>query len=96
MTGRGIDQALRYPCEPTIYESYVKSAKGYVQLAEHHHGKLKLPLEFHEIWGDALDELKQVKPDLRVINLETSVTTNNEPADKGINYRMNPAARGDV
>jgi poly-gamma-glutamate synthesis protein (capsule biosynthesis protein) len=34
MTGRGIDQVLPHPCAPQIYESYMKSAGGYVTLAE--------------------------------------------------------------
>jgi len=29
-------------------------------------------------------------PDVRIINLETSITTQDKPAPKGINYRMNP------
>ena len=33
MTGRGIDQILPYPSDPVIYESYMKSAKGYVEIA---------------------------------------------------------------
>src|SRR5262245_36987110 len=30
MTGRGIDQLLPRPCEPTLYEPYVTSANEYV------------------------------------------------------------------
>jgi hypothetical protein len=46
------------------------------------------------MWGDALVELRDQRPDLRIINLEISVTTSNDPAPKGINYRMNPATSG--
>jgi poly-gamma-glutamate capsule biosynthesis protein CapA/YwtB (metallophosphatase superfamily) len=43
------------------------------------------------IWGDALDVWEEVRPDLKLINLETSITTHNEPwPGKGINYRMHP------
>ena len=43
------------------------------------------------IWGDALEELERVQPDLRIINLETSVTTSNDYWEgKGIHYRMHP------
>ena len=35
MTGRGIDQVLPHPCDPLIHESFVKSARDYVRLAEH-------------------------------------------------------------
>jgi hypothetical protein len=34
MTGRGIDQVLSYPSDPLIHEPYMKSARGYVELAE--------------------------------------------------------------
>ena len=33
MTGRGIDQALPYPSKPHLYEPYMDSALGYVELA---------------------------------------------------------------
>ena len=52
-------------------------------------------MEFSYIWGDALEVLKRKNPDVRLINLETSITTNNEfwPG-KGIQYRMHPANIG--
>ena len=34
MTGRGIDQMLRHPCIPILYEPYVRDARRYVELAE--------------------------------------------------------------
>ena len=34
MIGRGIDQILRHSVDPTISERYVRSAQGYVTLAE--------------------------------------------------------------
>ena len=34
MTGRGIDQVLPHPGDPRIREFYMKSARGYVELAE--------------------------------------------------------------
>jgi poly-gamma-glutamate synthesis protein (capsule biosynthesis protein) len=91
MTGRGIDQILPHPSKPQIYESYVKNAKGYVELAERVNGPIEHPVEYSYIWGDALDELKRVSPDVRIINLETSITTSEDYwKNKGINYRMNP------
>jgi poly-gamma-glutamate synthesis protein (capsule biosynthesis protein) len=33
MTGRGIDQVLPHPGDPRIHEFYMKSARGYVELA---------------------------------------------------------------
>jgi poly-gamma-glutamate synthesis protein (capsule biosynthesis protein) len=91
MTGRGIDQVLPQPCDPVIYESYVRDARRYVELAEKANGPIQQPVSFSYIWGDALEELERVAPDVRIINLETSVT---QSADywkgKGINYRMHP------
>ena len=91
MTGRGIDQVLPHPCAPEIYESVMRSAAGYVQLAEEVNGPIPRPVDYPYIWGDSLAVLTKLQPDLRIINLETSVTTSNDfwPG-KGINYRMHP------
>jgi poly-gamma-glutamate capsule biosynthesis protein CapA/YwtB (metallophosphatase superfamily) len=92
MTGRGIDQALPHPCDPILYESWVKDARRYVELAERAHGPLSRPMACEAIWGDALDELARRKPDARIVNLETAVTACGTPwPRKGIHYRMNPA-----
>ncbi len=91
MTGRGIDQVLPHPSDPLIHESYIISARGYVELAEKAHGPIQKPVDFSYIWGDALEELEQLQPDLRLINLETSVTTSDDYWEgKGIHYRMHP------
>ncbi len=91
MTGRGIDQILPYPSEPQIYEPYMTSAKGYVQIAEQINGPIQRSVDFAYIWGDALQELNHIAPDARIINLETAVTTSPEFwPEKGINYRMHP------
>jgi len=91
MTGRGIDQMLPNPSEPTLYEPYMKSARGYVTLAEELNGPFQQPVDFPYVWGDALDELKQVAPDLRIINLATTITKSNDYwKDKDIHYRMHP------
>ncbi len=90
MTGRGIDQLLPRPCEPTLYEPCVTSANEYVALAESANGPLPRSVDFGYPWGEAIAELEDRKPDLRIINLETSVTRHSEPEPKGINYRMSP------
>lgn len=90
MTGRGIDQVLPHPCDPELFEGYMKSALGYVSLAEEINGSIARPVDFDYVWGDALSELQRRRPDVRLINLETSVTTSDEAEPKGINYRMNP------
>ncbi|MCK5480723.1 MAG: CapA family protein, partial [Gammaproteobacteria bacterium] len=91
MTGRGIDQVLPHPCDPLIFEHFMKSALGYVEIAEAVNGPILRPVDFAYIWGDALGELDRMDPDLRIINLETSVTTSDDYwPRKGINYRMHP------
>ncbi|MEG9327599.1 CapA family protein [Salinimicrobium catena] len=91
MLGRGIDQALPHSVAPVLYESYVKDARDYIRLAERENGELELPVSYNYIWGDALEVWKENAPDLRLINLETSITTHDVPwKGKGIHYRMHP------
>jgi poly-gamma-glutamate synthesis protein (capsule biosynthesis protein) len=90
MTGRGIDQALPYPVDPRIHEPFMKSATGYVELAEAESGPIPRPVDFSYIWGDAKGEFERARPDLRIVNLETAVTKSEEWLPKGINYRMSP------
>ena len=72
----------------------MKSAAGYVTLAERVSGPIPRPVDFSYVWGDALEELKRVGPHARIINLETAVTKSEDYEDKGINYRMHPANIG--
>lgn len=91
MIGRGIDQVLPHPSDPTLYEPYVKNAMEYVWLAEKINGPIQKPVNFSYIWGDAIPELERRAPDLRIINLETSITKSGDYLkDKDIHYRMNP------
>jgi len=95
MTGRGIDQALPFPCKHDIYEPYVKDARDYITIAERQNGEINYPVGFKYIWGDALEVFEQFNPDLKIINLETSITTNDSYwPGKGIQYRMNPKNTG--
>lgn len=91
MTGRGIDQILPHPSDPLIHEPYLKSAKAYVRLAEEKNGLIPKPVDFPYIWGDSVNQLDRMAPDVRIINLETSVTKSEEYwKGKEIHYRMNP------
>lgn len=91
MTGRGIDQVLSHPCDPRIYEPYLKDARGYVEIAEEMNGPIKRPVDWPYIWGIALDELERINPDVRIINLETAITKSDDYwRGKAINYRMHP------
>ena len=92
MAGRGIDQILPHPVEPQLFEPYMRSAIGYVKLAEEASGPLPKPVDYSYVWGDALAELDRVRPDARIINLETAVTSSDDAwPGKGIHYRMHPA-----
>jgi poly-gamma-glutamate synthesis protein (capsule biosynthesis protein) len=92
MTGRGVDQILPHPCPPDLAEPSGRSALDYVALAEQAHGPIPRPVAFEYIWGMALDELAQIKPDARIVNFESAVTTSDETwPGKGILYRMHPA-----
>jgi len=91
MTGRGIDQILPYPNDPTIHESYLKNARRYVELGEEANGPIAGPVDFPYIWGDTLAKMERAAPDVRIINLETSTTGSDDFwEDKEIHYRMNP------
>ena len=92
MTGRGVDQVLPHPARPHLFEPYVSSATEYVELAERVSGVFKRPVAFAYIWGDALAEFQRARPDVRIVNLETAVTTSEDAwPGKAIHYRMNPA-----
>jgi poly-gamma-glutamate capsule biosynthesis protein CapA/YwtB (metallophosphatase superfamily) len=95
MTGRGIDQIQAHPVAPLLYERWVGDARDYVRLAEQINGPVPAPVAPDYIWGDALAEIERRQPELRLVNLETAVTTSDEAwPDKGINYRMHPANIG--
>lgn len=91
MTGRGIDQILAHPGDPMLYERYMKDARGYVEIAEKANGRIPRSVDSVYIWGDAIFELERVAPDIRIINLETSVTRSDDYWDgKEVHYRMDP------
>jgi len=91
MPGRGIDQILAHPSDPTLHEGYVQDARGYVALAERASGPIPRKVDADYVWGDALAQWRARRPALRIVNLETSITRHDRPWPKGINYRMNPA-----
>ena len=91
MTGRGVDQVLPHPLSPKLYEPYVSDARAYVELAENANGPIPRPVGFDYIWGEALPELRRAEVDLRIINLETAITTvETHWLGKEIHYRMHP------
>lgn len=91
MTGRGVDQILAHPSDPTLHEPFVRDAREYLQLAEKAHGEIARAAGDVYVWGDAVEELNRVSPDVRIANLETSITTSSDfwPG-KEVHYRMSP------
>ncbi len=75
MPGRGVDQILPHPGDPELRETHAKDARAYVDLAERARGPIPRPVSFCWPWGDALGILHDIAPDVRVINLETSITS---------------------
>lgn len=93
MLGRGVDQILPHPGDPALREVYVRDARAYVELAEEANGPIPRPVDFRWPWGEALPVLDEAAPDVRVVNLETSVTRRGEEFAPGkeVHYRMSPA-----
>ena len=91
MTGRGVDQVLPHPGDPELRERHAGDARAYVRLAERASGPIPRRAGFSWPWGDALPILDDLAPDVRVINLETSITRSAGFAPgKAIHYRMSP------
>ena len=61
MTGRGIDQILPHPGDPTLREP-VADARSYVTCAEQASGPIPRPADFAWPWGDALPVIDQFTP----------------------------------
>ena len=91
MTGRGVDQVLPHPGDPELRERYTADAREYVRLAERAHSRIPRPAGFAWPWGDALRVLEDVAPDVRVINLETSITRSRGFAAGKAASRQRPA-----
>ena len=97
MTGRGVDQVLPHPGDPELREAHARDARVYVELAERAHGPIPRPVGFAWPWGDALEMLEDIAPDVRVINLETSITADGQfVPGKAVHYRMSPGNAGCV
>lgn len=91
MLGRGVDQVLPHPGDPHLREEFVGDARGYVRSAEAVNGPIPRPVEYTWPWGEALAVLDDAQPDVRIVNLETSVTSEGDFAPyKAVHYRMNP------
>ncbi|CAH1773713.1 unnamed protein product [Owenia fusiformis] len=78
MIGRGIDQIFPESSDPYIFEKNTQDARDYVKLAIKKNGKFYLEHEkqaIEYIWGYAMKTWEKYKPDVKLINLETTLTT---------------------
>jgi poly-gamma-glutamate capsule biosynthesis protein CapA/YwtB (metallophosphatase superfamily) len=92
MLGRGVDQVLPHPGNPALREENVRDARSYVRLAEAVSGPVPRPVGFSWPWGDAAAAIERMAPDVRLVNLETSVTRSDRfVPGKAVHYRMSPA-----
>ncbi|WP_171114822.1 MULTISPECIES: CapA family protein [Streptomyces] len=92
MLGRGVDQILAHSGDSELREGYVTDARDYVALAEAVSGPIPAPVEPAWPWGEALRVLDEAAPDVRIVNLETAVTSCGAFAPgKEVHYRMHPA-----
>lgn len=91
MTGRAIDQLLPHPGDSTLREAVVSDARTYIRLAEQTNGPIPAPIDYTWPWGESLAIVDELAPDIRLINLETSITACGEFAPgKAVHYRMHP------
>ncbi|WP_280508414.1 CapA family protein [Nocardia flavorosea] len=91
MLGRGVDQLLPHPGHPGLHEPCVRDARRYVELAEQANGPIPRPYGFTGPWGAADRLLAELAPDVRLVNLETAITTDGSfAAGKEVHYRMHP------
>jgi poly-gamma-glutamate synthesis protein (capsule biosynthesis protein) len=91
MIGRGVDQVQSTSVDPQLFEPSITSASDYVRLAETANGPIPRPVAPGYVWGEALEEIDAMRPDVRIVNLETAVTTSQAawPA-KDVLYRTHP------
>jgi poly-gamma-glutamate synthesis protein (capsule biosynthesis protein) len=91
MIGRGVDQVMPQAAGPQLFEPYVDSAETYVELAIAANGPIPRPVGPEYVWGVALEAIQNLDPDIRIINLETAVTTSPERwPGKPVLYRTHP------
>jgi poly-gamma-glutamate synthesis protein (capsule biosynthesis protein) len=91
MTGRGIDQILPHGGDPSLREPAVTDARVYIRLAERLNGPIPRPVPYTWPWGEVLAVAKHMAPDVRLLNLETSITEHGDfAAGKSVHYRMHP------
>ncbi len=92
MIGRGIDQVMPRSVDPRLFEPYIDTAEAYVKLAVDANGPIPRPVAPAYVWGAALEAIDALEPDVRIVNLETAVTTSAVAwPGKEVLYRTHPA-----
>ncbi len=92
MLGRGIDQLMPQHCDPALHEAVARDARDYLALAEQRIGPIGSPFSPDQIWGESLNWIQGLNPELRIVNLETAITNGGQPwPGKGMHFRMHPA-----
>lgn len=88
MTGRLIDRLFPVHCAPVSEpaESIARTEELLQTVRAAHDDAV--PHDY--IWGFARDAVDAAKPDFRLANLETSITTCSEQQDKRYTFRMHP------
>src|SRR3972149_11362040 len=81
MLGRAIDQIFEYHSDPTLYESFNKNATDYLPDGIKRYLKQNTNnyYSYDYVWCDLFINPLFFKSDLKLINLETSVTQELKP-----------------
>ncbi|MFE8034107.1 CapA family protein [Thiohalocapsa marina] len=91
MLGRAIDQLFIRHHPDILDKDDYKPAWLYQHLSEAIHGALSRPVAYASIWGPLPELLDAADTDLRLLNLETAITTSDDWAVKPCVFRMHPA-----
>jgi poly-gamma-glutamate synthesis protein (capsule biosynthesis protein) len=94
MTGRAIDQLFHTHNADGFGKPKDIPAQQYLVASAKLNGAEILPLSHDYIWGVALSILDNANVDLRLVNLETAITTAAAWDKKAFNFRMHPANVG--
>eukprot|EP01084_Bolivina_argentea_P186960 322151_1 len=98
MLGSAVDHILKYPSDPKIPPSphypRPKSVLHYIEIAEKINGKIpsrEITSQADYIWGDMIQSLKYYQPDIKLFNLETTITSSEHYWPKsGYWFKLNP------
>lgn len=94
MTGRGIDQLFAVHNPDSFGKPDYVPAMQYLSWSAMLYGAEAMPLRHDYIWGSGLSVLEAAKPDLKLVNLETAITTSSAWEPKTFTFRMHPDNTG--